>query len=79
MVASSGLVQWDRHASFEPLRGLPVHLYYTEITEDRQECLSHFANEPLLRASLFLLHHLLLQRLYVFLRPECHPRNFPRP
>ena len=33
----------------------------------------------LLRASLFLLLHLLLQGLDIFLRPESHPRNFPRP
>ncbi len=33
----------------------------------------------LLRASLFLLLHLLLQRLHFFLRPERHPRNFPCP
>src|SRR6267143_5834520 len=33
----------------------------------------------LLCASLFLLQHLLLQGLHVFLRTESHPRNFPRP
>jgi hypothetical protein len=31
-----------------------------------------------LHASLFLLLHLLLQRLHVFLRPERHPHNLVR-